>query len=84
MGLFNLNKTTTTPKLTAGEAKNGSGSSCIPPDKKDPVIDHNHKYEPTIIDNIRRYRLQMMVHSVIYYPNRRKTPSFSYVDIRCI
>ena len=30
MGLFNLNKATTTPKLNAGEAKNGSGYSCIP------------------------------------------------------
>ena len=67
MGLFNINKATTTPKLNADEAKNGGGYSCIPPDKKDTVIDHNHKYIPSIIDNIRRYRLQMMVHSVIYY-----------------
>ena len=66
MGLFSLKATDASCK-SRGNEKSDNGHSCVACNKKDPVIDHNHKYEPTIIDNIRRYRLQMMVHSVIYY-----------------
>lgn len=60
MGLFNLNKTTTTPKLTAGGGKKENSSISISPHKK------SAKYNPSIAETIKRHRLQILTSSYIY------------------